>query len=193
MKIAFFDFDGTLTKHDTLLTFAKFCVGRKRLWFALIKSLPMILLWKARFKTNSQAKEALFGHLYKGMKYIDFQQAGQRFIPLINDDIRKDIVEKLLAHKRNGDKVVIVSASILEWILPWAEQIGVDAVIATQAAVDKDGRLTGMFSMTNCHGAEKAVRIKQVFPDIADYETWAYGDSSGDTAMLALVNHPKKV
>lgn len=90
-------------------------------------------------------------------------------------------------------KVVIVSASIGAWIRPWAQSRGIDCVLSTEADSDKSGRLTGHFSTLNCHGHEKARRITEAFPDAAAAETYAYGDSSGDDAMLAFVKHPTKI
>ena len=65
MKIAFFDFDGTLTRHDTFIGFAKFSVGRWAFYKAFLKSIPILCLWKLGLKSNSDAKQTLFSHLYK--------------------------------------------------------------------------------------------------------------------------------
>ncbi|MDQ1268592.1 MAG: phosphatidylglycerophosphatase, partial [Campylobacterota bacterium] len=52
----------------------------------------------------------------------------------------------------------------------------------------KDGLFSGRFSTINCHGKEKARRIKEHL-NIDEYETiYAYGDSSGDNEMLALAH-----
>lgn len=204
MKIAFFDFDGTLTRHDTLFTFARFSRGRAALARALIKSAPAIVLWKMGLRSNSYAKQRLFSALYKGMPYSKFQEYGRDFAALIAKDLRTEIYEKLLSHKAAGHRTVIVTASIGDWIRPWAQSVGIDHVIATEAEVTTTeakasttgteiaatGKLTGRFATPNCHGPEKARRILQAYPDLARHETWAYGDSAGDTAMLRLATHP---
>jgi phosphoserine phosphatase len=60
-------------------------------------------------------------------------------------------------------------------------------LIATKLVV-KDGLLTGKIYGNNCYGEEKVRRINEKYPP-AEYE-WlaAYGDSSGDKAMLAKAN-----
>ncbi|MDE7437845.1 MAG: haloacid dehalogenase-like hydrolase [Muribaculaceae bacterium] len=193
MKIAFFDFDGTLTRHDTFIRFAKFSVGKMAFYKALIKSIPVICLWKLGLKSNSDAKQTLFSHLYKGMDYGWFKKLGYAFAPMIDNDSRPEIIEILKQHQRDGRKIIIVSASIADWIKPWAESYGIECVIGTEVEKDKHGRITGRFKTKNCHGAEKVSRIRELYPEIDTFETWAYGDSSGDDAMLSIVNHPNRV
>lgn len=193
MNIAFFDFDGTLTRHDTFIEFAKFSVGKRSFVKALLKSIPALCFWKMGIKSNSYAKQILFSHLYKGMAYSYFKELGNSFIRRIDKDKREDIFEIFTRHKQNGDTIIIVSASIGDWIRPWALTNGIDHVIATEVEVDEVGKLTGRFLTENCHGKEKALRIQQLYPQIADLETWGYGDSSGDNEMMALVTHPNHV
>lgn len=81
-----------------------------------------------------------------------------------------------------------------EWIAPWAKGYGVDTLLTTAPEVDRaTGRLTGRFLGANCHGAEKARRITERFGSLKDAEVWAYGDSAGDDAMLALADHPCRI
>lgn len=193
MKIAFFDFDGTITRHDTFIKFAKFSVGHTRFYISILKSIPTLCLWKLGLKSNSEAKESLFARLYKGMDYLQFKQYGETFAKIVNRDTRPEIVEALRVHYQSGHRIVIVSASIGDWIRPWASHNNVYNVIATEVEVDTNGCLTGRFLTANCHGSEKVVRIKQMFPDIENMKTWAYGDSRGDDEMLSIVNHPNRV
>lgn len=192
-KIAFFDFDGTITKHDTFIEFAKFSVGKTNFYKAFIRSIPILCLWKLGIKTNSEAKQQLFAQLYKGMEYSRFRKLCETFSSQIDLQQRSDIIKILHQHKNSGHQVIIVSASIGDWIRPWAKQNCIDHVIATEIELDNSNKLTGRFATRNCHGIEKANRIQQLYPDIADYETWGYGDSSGDDEMLAMVNHANHV
>lgn len=192
-QIAFFDFDGTLTRHDTFIEFAKFSVGRGAFLKALLKSGPSLVMWKLGMRSNSEAKQRLFSNLYKGMDYNRFKALCNEFAEYIEGDTRQETFDIMLNHKNEGRSVIIVSASIADWILPWAEAKGVDKVIATEIEADSNGIITGRFLTPNCHGLEKENRIRAMFPQVSRYETWAYGDSSGDNAMLAMVNHPNRV
>ena len=188
--VAFFDFDGTLTRHDSFLTFACFSCGRGRLLWALFLSATAILRWKAGLSANSQAKETLFRHLYRGLSAIELKKAGERFADHLDEDMDQEAIRRMDYHQSRGDKVVIVSASLDFWIEPWARRHGIDMVLSTSAETDSAGRMTGRFASCNCRGAEKTRRILRTFPDVRDCDTYAYGDSTGDLEMLRLVRHP---
>lgn len=187
-RIAFFDFDGTLIRHDSLLVFARRTRGRLRLALALLRSAPAIVAWKLGLCTNGQAKQRLFSALYKGVQLADFEQWGRQFSEYIDSDFNPAVRPFVDQHRRNGDEMYIVSASMEQWIRPWALAHGF-TVIATRPAVSDDGRLTGRFATSNCHGPEKVVRIKECIPGIDNCETWAYGDSAGDKAMFEFTDH----
>lgn len=193
-RYAFFDFDGTLIRGDSFRLFARFAVGQTAFLKALILSSAWIIGWKLGVISNSRAKEYLFGELFKGMPYADFQRYGEAFSKVIESRIKPDTVRRLREHVANGDTVAIVTASMAEWIAPWAKGYGVDTLLTTAPEVDPaTGRLTGRFLGANCHGAEKARRITERFGSLKDAEVWAYGDSAGDDAMLALADHPCRI
>lgn len=192
-RIAFFDFDGTLTRHDSLFGFARHAVGIRKLFAALMKSMPVIMMWKLGKRSNSEAKEALFGYLYKGLDSEFLRKKAESFADVLDRDLRPETMEKLQEHLRNGDEVVIVSASMGLWIGPWARRHTIGKLLTTEPEVDASGKLTGKFLTPNCHGQEKERRILAAYPDIKEYTSYAYGDSSGDDAMLALADHGIKV
>ena len=83
-----------------------------------------------------------------------------------------------------GADVLIVSASIDNWVQPFFPQV---KVLGTQIEV-KDGCLTGRFLTKNCYGQEKVNRILALYPDRSDYYLAAYGDSRGDKELLAFAD-----
>lgn len=191
--ICFFDFDGTLTCKDTLADFAIYALGKKKFYLAVFKSLPYIAVWKTGLISSSKAKEILFGHLFKGIPFSTFQSLGESYAERIDEITRPDVIEILQNHLCSRHKAVIVSASISDWLRPWAVRHGFERVIATEAQIDDYGQLTGRFATPNCVKQEKVRRILAHYPDVKEYESWAYGDSGSDRPMLALVNHGFKV
>lgn len=193
MKIAFFDFDGTITKRDTFIEFAKYSLGKRRLFAAILKNCFHLSMWKLGIISNSEAKQRLFSTLFNGRDYEWFKNCGANFKKAIDMNINENVVNKLHKHKIEGHVVIIVSASMPEWICPWATANGIDAVIATEIEVDNNGIITGKFLTPNCHGEEKAIRIRSMFPHIDECESWGYGDSIGDNQMLNMVTHAMRV
>lgn len=193
MKLALFDFDGTITRHDSFIRFALFARGKFRFLIALMLSLPAITAWKLHLSSNSKAKQTLFSHLFKGMKITDFKDHCTMFRHEIEKDLRPDSMQQISFHQAEGHTVAIVSASIADWILPWAHEHGIHYVLATEIEVAPNGTLSGFFTTPNCHGLEKVNRIRSSFPlDTLD-EIWAYGDSAGDDPMLSIAHHPTKI
>lgn len=192
-RIAFFDFDGTITTKDTFKEFAIFAVGKVKFIHCLLLSAHNILAWKLGVKSNSYAKEKLFGRLYGGMPLDIFNDKCQQFSQHIETILKNDTIAKLKHHQQQDDYTTIVSASIENWIKPWAQLHNINMVLATQIEVDENGILTGRFSTPNCHGKEKANKIISSFPEIHKLVSYAYGDSSGDKDMFDLVTFPTLV
>lgn len=191
--IAFFDFDGTITENDTFITFGLFSLGRMVFAKKILRASPWLFLWKMRIISNSKAKETLFAFMFKGMSKDKFTQLCQDFKSVIDNNLKSSTISYLKRHQKQGHQVVIVSASIINWIEPWAKSYGIKDVIATKIEFDINNKLTGRFLTPNCHGSEKANKIHELFGDISSLNTFAYGDSKGDNAMLSLVKHPVKI
>lgn len=192
-RLTIFDFDGTLIRKDSLFEFAKFAIGKRRCLWATVLSIPDIALWKLGIRTNSQAKESLIRHFYHGMEYSYLSQKGKEFASVINSMLRTDVYDKMVQHIQAGDRVIIISASLRFWIEPWARQNGIDLVIATEPEINDRGIFTGRFATPNCHGEEKATRLRAVLPDLQDYDITAYGDSTGDNALFKLTDKSYRV
>ena len=65
-KIAFFDFDGTITTHDTLLEFIRFCKGSAGLYAGFLCKSPWIVAHKAKIISNQSAKEQVLRFFFRG-------------------------------------------------------------------------------------------------------------------------------
>jgi HAD superfamily hydrolase (TIGR01490 family) len=107
--------------------------------------------------------------------------------PIIYDEAM-DLIDE---HRQAGRRVVIVSASPSELVRPLGLHLGVEDVIASEAAVDADGRYTGQLAFF-CTGREKAEAVRR----FAEHEeidlggSWAYSDAFTDVPLLELVGHP---
>lgn len=187
--IAAFDFDGTITKKDTLFDFIKFYVGGKKLFKGFIILSPILMLYKLGFTTNDVAKQKLFAYFFKSRSIEVFNKVSEDYIKRIQEIARPEIINKIKWHQSQNHTVVIISASISNWIKPWAKAMGIEKVLATE--IDTiDDLIVGTFSTANCYGQEKVNRLLAEFPDKSEYVLYAYGDSAGDKELLALSDYP---
>lgn len=182
--IAAFDFDGTITYKDTLLEFIRFTKGGKKLYLGLIRFFPYIILMKFKLYPNWKLKESFFSYYYKGVSIYQFNDWCEKFSNNISKIIRPKAITAIDNHIKNEDTIVIISASIENWIIPWANKIGFNNVIATKIEIDKTGKLTGKFLSKNCYGLEKVIRLTELYPNKENYELVAYGDSNGDKELI---------
>jgi phosphatidylglycerophosphatase C len=194
-RIAFFDFDGTITTKDTLLVFIRCSKGRFRLLMGLLFTAPWLLAWKLRLISNSLAKQRLMRHFFRGQTLENFQQQCDKFAEeKIPGLLRPKAVAEIARLREIGATIVVVSASPDNWVSGFSGNIGATTV-ATRLEVLKDrvtgnDVLTGRFDGANCHGEEKVRRIKAQWR-LEDYdEIYAYGDSPGDRPMLRLATVP---
>jgi phosphatidylglycerophosphatase C len=187
MKIAFFDFDGTITKKDTLIEFIKFAVGKKNFFKGLLILSPILILYKLKFVPNYKAKQKLISYFFKGYKESYFKKLATIYsLNMMDDIINHEALNRIKWHKSQGHEVVIVSASMECWLRPWCKKHNLQ-LIATKLEF-KNGIVTGNFLTKNCYGIEKVNRIKQAY-NLKKFDyIYVYGDSKGDKEMLSLAN-----
>jgi HAD superfamily hydrolase (TIGR01490 family) len=192
-RIAFFDFDGTITDRDSLLEFIKYSKGTGRFWMGFAWCSPWIFAWKAGLISNQRAKERVLRHFFRKMPLPEFEGLCRDFAQQrLPGMIRPKAAGEIRKLQQEGFSVVIVSASPGDWIAPWAMAAGT-ALIASRLEsrpMTKKGKtgdmLTGRISGKNCHGEEKVRRIRADYR-LDDYGSiYAYGDSKADRPMLAL-------
>jgi HAD superfamily hydrolase (TIGR01490 family) len=186
--IAFFDFDGTVTKRDSLLEFIKYVKGDFSFYLGFFLHSPILVLYKLQLFPNQRAKEIMLSYFFGKMVLSEFESHCQKFMndrlpQLLRPKALKEI-EKL---KQLGAEVVIVSASPENWLGAWCKSHNLQCV-ATKLGISNN-RLTGRIDGRNCHGEEKVRRIRSEFNLLEYSKIYAYGDTRGDRHMLALATY----
>ncbi len=185
--LALFDFDGTITKKDSLLHFIKFAIGSIRFYIGLLVLSPTLLRLKMQWLNPQVAKERLIYFYLKNFTISQLQEIVEIYThSTLQNIFRKTALERLTWHKAQGHDIYIVSASPELWLAEWCknENIG---LIATKLAF-KNGKLIEKFASPNCNGEEKVNRIRQeINLQQFDY-IFAYGDTKGDFPMLSLAH-----
>jgi HAD superfamily hydrolase (TIGR01490 family) len=185
--LAVFDFDGTITTKDSFLEFIKFSMGEiKFIWGMIILS-PVLILYLLKLYPNDKAKQVVLRYFFAGMSGEKFAQVGLDFAnSRIDSILNPNAMDKIQWHRSEGHDLVVVTASVSDWICGWTNKQGLD-LIASQLE-KKAGKITGRLQGKNCYGIEKVNRLSQSYNlDLYD-NIYAYGDSRGDQELFKIAS-----
>jgi phosphatidylglycerophosphatase C len=188
--VAAFDFDGTLTRRDTLLPFLRYLLGDARVARHALVLSPTLLGYGLGLINNGVAKERVFMQCLGGMEMDTLRRQGERFATQVLPGLlRQQALRRLEWHRQQGHRCVAISASLELYVRPWAQSAGFDDVIATQLEVRQDGRVSGRLAGVNCFGHEKILRLEALLGPRSGYSLYAYGDSRGDRELLSSADY----
>lgn len=191
--IAAFDVDGTLTTTDCVVPFLRRFTRRPALALGALRNARHGALALAR-RDRDRLRAAATAAVLAGVDHDTVASEAEQFIRLvIAGRLRPDTMARLDWHRRNGHRVVLVSASYEVYLVLLADHLGAEAALATRLEVGADGRCTGRLDGRNCRGEEKVRRLHAWLDEQglrrADVVVWAYGDSVGDRELLADADH----
>lgn len=190
VPVAFFDFDGTLTRRDTLLPFLHLISGTPKFVAKMAYLSPVLAAYAMKLMRNDVAKEIVLKHFLRGIRLEALYSLGREFVEDVLPKLeRPEGIELLRWHKAQGHACVLVSASLDVYLAQWARNAGFDDWITSSLTIDGNGLVTGHLEGGNCFGEEKVRRIKTWLSDKDCIARYAYGDSYGDVPMLNLVDH----
>ena len=179
--IYIFDFDGTITSKDSFLLFSFYSIGflaSLNYWITVFLCYPFIPKWKL--------KESFFKN-FKGVPLKDFNSSCVLFFKKCLHQFIRNSFFNYIAGLNSNAEIVIVTASVSNYIKPWCDKMGFD-LIATELEVVNE-KITGRFSTPNCNYQEKVVRIQNKY-NLSKYtEIHVFGNSKGDFDMLELGTH----
>ena len=192
VTVAAFDVDNTLTVRDCVVPFMKSVGGISRLSKVLLTDIGETFQ-SVRRRDRDSLKMKFVDGVFAGKDAREVESLGIQFASKVADKwLRSDVATRMRWHQEQGHVVILVSASLGAYLHPLGDLLEVDAVLCTELE-EKDGLLTGKLVGQNCRGKEKASRVQKWCQDsgIATEDlVYAYGDSSGDTELLALFSEP---
>lgn len=185
--LAVFDFDGTLTRRDTLGPFLARSRGRHRVAQAALRHTIAIGRAAAGIGSRDEAKARLLRTLYRNVPVEPTRATAEEYAThVLATGMRNDTLARLEWHQSQGHTVIMITASLSLYAQPIAQQLGISTVYATTLAQAGD-RFTGELVGENVRGPEKA-RLLHSHQDGASAFVYAYGDSSGDRELLAAAD-----
>lgn len=184
-----FDFDGTITVRDSYTAFLRWRTPTPALLIGAIRLIPAALAYlghKDRGRIKAAATKVFLGGVTRERLEDDarrFAEAQSRRL------LRPDAVQAWKRWQQEGVRLLIVTASPDVVVAPFARGLGADDLLGTPLVYDERGRVTGDFAGPNNRGPEKVVRLEAAYGPQVRLRA-AYGDTSGDTEMLAIADEP---
>jgi HAD superfamily hydrolase (TIGR01490 family) len=183
--IAFFDFDGTITRRDTLFEIIRFQKGEGALYTGLALLSPALVMMKLGLISKQKGKDLVLQYFFGNTPIDEFRDRCAAFCrDKLPGLIRENALKEIRQHLSKGHRVVVVTASAQEWVKPWCDDVGIEC-IGTQLEI-RNARVTGRIYGVNCNGEEKVRRIRQQYDLPVFGDIYAYGDTNGDRPMLQL-------
>jgi phosphatidylglycerophosphatase C len=189
LPIVAFDFDGTMTVEDSFSAFLKWRAGRAGWAKGCVRLLPKGLSYLVH-RDRGRIKADAVHEFLKGVPRAELEADAEAFARLRFETLmRPDAVAAFRNWKDKPVRLGIVTASPDIVVRPFAERMEADFLLGTIFSFDPENRVLGAFTGPNCRGPEKTVRLKEAFgPDMRLLA--AYGDTGGDTEMLAMAEQP---
>ncbi|MEO7025978.1 MAG: HAD-IB family hydrolase [Caulobacteraceae bacterium] len=180
-----FDFDGTLTCRDSFRDDLRWRSGWRRYVAGLLALTPAAFAYLRR-RDRGSLKAAMVHRFLRGETRAGIEALATRYARVRSRGLlRPDALRCWRDWRGRGACLVIVTATPEIIVAPFARGLGADLLIGTRLVCDADDRVTGALDGLNCRGEEKVRRLRERFGDDLILEA-AYGDSDGDTAMLAI-------
>ncbi|MCU0311399.1 MAG: HAD-IB family hydrolase [Acidimicrobiales bacterium] len=198
MPAAFFDLDKTVIATPSMVAFG----GPLRRAGMINRRLMLRALWSGIVFHYLGADEERMRRFRESALRVT-KGWDQALVRGLVADTLIDVVEPIVydealtlmrRHQSAGHRVVLISASPEEIVVPLGDYLGVDETIGSRARIDAGGRYTGEVEYY-AYGPYKADAVEEIARrdglDLA--ECWAYSDSATDLPLLRTVGHPVAV
>ena len=190
---ALFDFDGTIISGDTLFYFCRYAHKNK---LCTTKQLMNGLRAGIRFLmgriTDKESKEIALSFLI-GKSEKEITEYAEQFCEEVLLKKQFSSIDAILKkHRDEGRKIILISASPQILLNPVLKRLGLNAIIATDIALDENGCYLGKMG-DNCKGIQKPLRLAAYLSSVGDTmeysDSYAYGDSESDFPMMKLCKY----
>lgn len=186
--LALFDFDGTITTHETMPDFLRRSTPRARRIVGGALLAPAIAGYRLGRVSGVRIRAWLVHVCYRGRSAAHLAAAGEDFAAkYLRHVLRDEAMQRIAWHRAQGHRVVVVSGGLDVYLAPWCAAHRLE--LACSSLEVRDGRLTGRYAGAQCVGDEKMRRVRALCDPDACAEVHAYADTPEDHAMLAMATH----
>ena len=202
MKLAVFDFNGTLFPKETIpfliSCWKKFGYSKLNLYKLYIILAPLILKYRYPFLTKMSIEEMKvefmyrFIHIFKGMEKEEIEEFFVKVEEEAHQYYNPKVLERLKKFKKKDYEVVLLSGTFHELLEPISERLGTDNILGSTILEDREESLNELSVLS---GSLKLKALKKEYSnsDIDWDKSYAFGDSIDDLSLLQAFGNPVAV
>lgn len=189
--LALFDLDGTITRRDTLLPYVTgFLLRHPARLVRLPRVLPVLAQYLCGRADRGELKSALVRATLGGCTHTEADAWTSQFASqLLRRGLRADALSAIAEHRRRGDVLALLSASVDLYVPAIGRSLGFGEILCTGLQWNGD-RLVGTLATANRRGAEKVFCLAQLRIRHPGLPVTGYGNSLSDLEHLKLVERP---
>ncbi|ARK23880.1 haloacid dehalogenase [Sporosarcina sp. P37] len=201
MKVAIFDFDGTLYKEETfklLMDQLKKHPVHKKYYGKFYRSiLPLYIRYKLNILPESKMKERSMMLYLQALESLTLTELKGFFTGMqdvMMADFNEQVVSRLAKHRKEGYRVLLVSGAYTPFLTAVTSHLTFDTIIGTD--IPSTGEHIAMDQpFLHIQGTRKTEQINYALRgESVDWAgSFAYGDSISDLPVLEQVGHPVAV
>ncbi|MCZ8537343.1 HAD family phosphatase [Paenisporosarcina quisquiliarum] len=198
MRVAIFDFDGTLYPQETftlMMNYMKEHPVHSRKYKSFYRALMKpYLAYKMKIYPENKMKAKsmqLYLDTFKGMHQSEIEEYFEDMSRDMNKDLNSKVVERLQKHLIDGDHVLLVSGAFTPMLNEVTRDYAIHNVIGTEIPV-RNGIIDTDNGIYHIQGERKNEMIDKALEGLdIDWEnSSAYGDSISDITVLEMVGNP---
>ena len=201
MRVAIFDFDGTLYPQETfklMMNYMKNHPIHASKYQPFYRALMTpYLAYKMKLYPENKMKAKSMQLYLNALKDMPQQEVENYFKDMskeMHNELNFTVVDRLKKHLVDGDHVLLVSGAFTVMLNEVTRDLAIHEVIGTQIPMS-NGVIDTNTAIYHIQGARKNEMIEQALQgfDIDWENSSAYGDSISDITVLELVGNPVAV
>lgn len=201
MRVAIFDFDGTLYSKETFKVMMEHLKNhpihskRYRQFYRAI--MPPYIGSKLKLVSVKKMRESsvqAYLAALESFTQTELESYFREIADKMHGDFNPNVVERLKRHVHNEDYVMLVSGAFTPLLHAVTEKLPIGTIIGTDIPYQAD-ILDHRAKISHIQGPLKTEKIHEALAgqDIDWANSFAYGDSLSDLPVLELVGHPVAV
>lgn len=201
MKVAIFDFDGTIYKNETysfmmdfLKTHEEYNGKYKSFYYSIV---PPYVGYKLRLYPERRMKASLtqkYLNVFHGLKFDKVKAYFEELAAKMRDDFHPLVLEQMEEHEKKDHLIMVVSGTYKPLLEAALEYLPVDIIIGTDIPTNNH-IVDAKMPIDHVQADRKAELILEKLKHKAiDWKnSFAYGDSISDLPVFEMVGNPVAV